>query len=210
MSKAEGFAALRAPFPAEVIGKLPKPLSRDAQKGFCNECGSRHGLPAVHLDYVGHAALTDRLLQVDPEWTWEPMSLDPSGAPAFDRNGGLWIRLTVLGVTRIGYGDSGGKNGANAVKECIGDALRNAAMRFGCALDLWSKEDLQAAQPDPVGDAKGELINALAAAGINSKRFAEWVRGDMDVDLNACMDVELLHGLVKRVRDEGAQILGAA
>ena len=28
------------------------------------------------------------------------------------------------------------------VKECIGDAIRNAAMRAGVALDLWAKEPL--------------------------------------------------------------------
>jgi hypothetical protein len=116
--------ALRKPFPPESVGKLPK--------------------GGVMLDYVGHAAVTDRLLTVDPDWTWEPFALGPDGLPAPDREGNLWIRLTVCGVTRIGVGD--GKN----AKERIGDALRNAAMRFGVALDLWAKENLvefaQAAQ----------------------------------------------------------------
>ena len=49
----------------------------------------------------------------------------------------LWIRLTVAGVTRIGYGHAEGKKGPDAVKETIGDSIRNAAMRFGVALDLW-------------------------------------------------------------------------
>jgi hypothetical protein len=75
-------------------------------------------------------------LQVDPEWTWEPMAYDEYGLPLIS-NGGLWIKLTVAGVTRPGWGD--GKN----VKEMIGDAIRNAAMRFGVALDLWAKEDLR-------------------------------------------------------------------
>jgi hypothetical protein len=51
-------------------------------------------------------------------------------------NGNLWIRLTICGVTRIGVGDG------KSLKECIGDAIRNAAMRFGMALDLWAKETL--------------------------------------------------------------------
>jgi hypothetical protein len=66
-----------------------------------------------------------------------------SGFPRFDNEGGLWILLTVKDVTRPGYGD-----GANP-KEVISDAIRNAAMRFGVALDLWAKEDLQAMQPAP-------------------------------------------------------------
>ncbi|AOD23835.1 hypothetical protein IM25_21480 [Rhodococcus sp. p52] len=138
----KALAKLREPFADHQINVLPKPYSKDAPKEFCRICNSRHGMPAAHLDYVGHAALTDRLLEVDPEWSWEPFALDDSGLPLFDRNGGLWIRLTICGVTRIGYGDMGGKNGANAVKEAIGDALRNAGMRFGAALDLWHKGDL--------------------------------------------------------------------
>jgi hypothetical protein len=133
---------LRTPFPDNQISKLPKPHNKDAQKGYCKECGGYHGLPAVHLDYVGHAALTARLLDVDINWTWEPVAFDANGLPAIDKDGGLWIRLTVGGMTRLGYGDAPGKTGGNATKERIGDALRNAAMRFGVALDLWHKGDL--------------------------------------------------------------------
>jgi hypothetical protein len=142
---ANPLAKLREPFPPNQISKLPKPLRRDAQKGKCSECGGYHGLPAIHLDYVGHAALTDRLLDTDPEWNWEPMGYNPDGTPALDRNGGLWIKLTVCGVTRFGYGD--------AMKEIIGDALRNAAMRFGAALDLWHKGDLHAEEEGAPGGA---------------------------------------------------------
>lgn len=108
---------LRAPFPRETIGKLPK--------------------GGVQLDYVGHAAVTDRLLSVDPEWNWEPMGTTPEGLPALDRDGNLWIRLTIHGHTRLGVGDG------RSMKEKIGDALRNGAMRFGVALDLWSKDELE-------------------------------------------------------------------
>lgn len=144
----EALARLRAPFKPEQINKLPKPFSRDSPKSNCRECGGYHGQPAVHLDYVGHAALTDRLLEVDPEWSWEPMAVGPDGLPKFDNFGGLWIRLTICGITRLGYGDAAGKNNANAVKEAIGDALRNAGMRFGAALDLWHKGDLWAAKDE--------------------------------------------------------------
>lgn len=160
--------ALREPFKSEQIDKLPKPKSRDAQKGMCPECHTYHGLPAVHLDYVGHAQVTARLLDVDPLWSWEPLAFDDHGLPVFDRDGGLWIRLTVGGVTRIGYGDSQGKSGPNAVKEAIGDALRNAAMRFGVALDLWSKSDIHAAQEDVA--AREWLAEAQAAETVEAVR----------------------------------------
>ncbi len=152
-----GLALLRAPFPDNQISKLPKESraqidARKADKNLmewkCKVCGGMHHKNAVHLDYVGHAALTDRLLDTDPAWAWEPVALTPDGLPAFDHNGGLWVRLTVLGVTRLGYGDADGKSGGNAVKEAIGDAMRNAAMRFGAALDLWHKGDLHVEDND--------------------------------------------------------------
>ena len=96
----------------------------------------------LKLDYVGHAALTKRLLETDLNWSWEPFAVGEDGLPKLDERGGLWIRLTVCGITRIGYGDSGNSRGTQAIKEAIGDALRNAGMRFGSELDLWHKGDL--------------------------------------------------------------------
>ena len=154
----EAAAALREPFPASAIGKLPKPNRKDAQKGNCSECGGWHGLPAVHLDYVGHAATTDRLLTVDPSWTWEPFALTSEGLPLVTREG-LWIKLTICGVTRPGFGDGA------SMKEMIGDAIRNAAMRFGVALDLWAREDLHeiANPPAPVEYASPAQHSAIIA-----------------------------------------------
>lgn len=138
-STIEALKLLRKPFDSNQISKLPKPYKKESLKGKCDECGGYHGLPALHLDYVGHAALTDRLLDVDPLWSWRPLALDDKGLPLLDKDDGMWIELTVCGMTRLGYGDAEGKTGGNAVKERIGDALRNAAMRFGAALDLWHK-----------------------------------------------------------------------
>lgn len=160
-------AKLREPFPPNQVSKLPKESraqsdERKANRNSavnCKVCGGWHHKNAVHLDYVGHAALTDRLLDTDPHWTWEPVSFGQDGLPAVDKNGGLWIKLTVLGVTRLGYGSADGKTGGDAVKELIGDALRNAAMRFGAALDLWHKGDLHASEDDgePVADPAAEV-----------------------------------------------------
>jgi hypothetical protein len=143
--KKTGLELLRVPFPEGQISKLPK-FRKDstARKIRCQICGGYHPEDAVHLDYVGHAALTNRLLDADPEWNWEPLAVDESGLPRMDRCGGMWIKLTVCGVTRLGYGHAEGKQGGDAIKEVIGDALRNAAMRFGAALDLWCKGDLHA------------------------------------------------------------------
>ena len=157
------------PFSGNEINKLPKPYKADNLKGNCKECGGYHGLPAAHLDYVGHAALTKRLLGTDLHWNWEPLALDEQGLPQLDRNGGLWIKLTVCGMTRLGYGDATGKTGGNAVKELIGDALRNAGMRFGAALDLWHKGDLW-----EVAEAKGVTEDGVViGAGKEPKAFVK-------------------------------------
>jgi hypothetical protein len=174
-------AKLREPFAADLISKLPKQskaqkeaLDKDRSLGVsCNVCGGWHHKNAVHLDYVGHAALTDRLLDVDPMWSWEPMGFAADGTPAFDRNGGLWIKLTVCGVTRLGYGSADGKSGGDAVKEIIGDAMRNAAMRFGAALDLWHKGDLHAHKEEPVPSLEERAFAHLKACAVDRNTFAD-------------------------------------
>lgn len=141
---------LSKPFAADQIEKLPKQLKRgDDNRMKCQQgtqasadghyCGGFHAR-SLHLDYVGHAGITDRLNEVDPLWTWEPMGYTEAGTPVLS-DGGMWGKLTVLGVTRIGYGDPGRNSGPNAIKETIGDFLRNAAMRFGVATYLWSKSE---------------------------------------------------------------------
>lgn len=203
-------AKLRPQFEQHQIGLLPKPYTKDAQKGKCAVCDGWHGLPAMHVDFVGHAAVTDRLLEVDPLWSWEPLALDQStGLPVFDNNGGLWIRLTIADMTRLGYGDAQGKRGGDAVKEAIGDAIRNAAMRFGVALDLWHKGDLHIedadgpAEPeapvdeDPVVRARRDLNAAITARGIGPVRAAEKFAADGHGALGASNDIAAIRALTQ-------------
>jgi hypothetical protein len=135
--KQEQQDALRAPFPKEQIQKLPT--------------------GGLQLDYVSHAWVTDRLLQVDPAWGWKPLAFTDAGLPAFDSNGGLWIELTVCGVTRYGYGEPQGRDKFDQTKGAIGNAIRNAAMRFGVALDLWAKEQPAPVEAKPTPKATKEL-----------------------------------------------------
>ncbi|HEY7824947.1 MAG TPA: hypothetical protein VIG24_19060 [Acidimicrobiia bacterium] len=130
---------LREPFPKSAIQKLPKGNTQ--------------------LEYVNHAAVTQRLLEVDPAWTWEPVAFDERGLPATDDKGGLWIRLTVCGVTRYGYGEPQGGQSSDhfdRTKAAISNAIRIAAMRFGVGLDLWSKTDITTSFeiPKPVAGDK--------------------------------------------------------
>ncbi len=187
--KPTGLALLRAPFPANQISKLPKETraqadERKARKQGCMvwkcpECGGAHHKDATHLDYVGHAALTDRLLDCDPHWYWEPYVAD--GLP--NAGNGMWIKLHVCGQSQIGYGHADGKQGGDAIKEIIGDALRNAAMRFGAALDLWHKGDLHldeseepapAKPAEPLSDAQWMIISDLIGqTNTDAKAFCD-------------------------------------
>lgn len=215
MEKPTGLALLRVPFPDNAISKLPKPTISNDQwrqlpKGKCSECGGYHALSnTMHIDYVGHAALTDRLLDADLNWTWEPLAFDPDGLPAVDKDGGMWIKLTVCGVTRYGYGDAQGKSSGNAVKERIGDALRNAAMRFGAALDLWHKGELHPEDED-------EKTGRLPASQVEAYETAIPVIDDPEVlgslwtkivaACNKVKDVETYELLKPLVAARGAEL----
>ena len=173
--KPETQAILRKPFDANQISVFPR------------NAGSKAG-----LSYVGHAALTDRLLQADPDWTWEPVS-DPTskGLPIAGNGVEMWIALTIDGTTRYGYGDAQNKKGGDAIKEAIGDALRNAAMRFGVALDLWHKGgDLyqeQATAPEQTievitADQLADLQAELKRGGSDEGRFWAYIAASLKID----------------------------
>jgi hypothetical protein len=142
--------ALAEPFQKDEIELLPRYVGPTKEvngrkvpanpKQDCKECGGYHPQPSIHLSYVGHAGITIRLNEVDPDWTWEPMGYDQQGRPAMSPEG-LWIWLTVLGKRIPAFGDAQGKTGPNAIKEIIGDAIRNGAMRFGVGTYLWSKSE---------------------------------------------------------------------
>jgi len=211
---------LREPFLPELVGKLPRvwcarcresrgKVCDSHQKVRCSGCNNNITSAHLHLDYVGHAETTDRFLQADPQWTWEPVASAPDGLPLLDPHGGLWIRLTIAGVTRLGYGHADGKTGPDAVKEAIGDALRNAGMRFGVALDLWGAtfKDPEHHDPEPAehaatpseawGVTPASVRSAIAkvgkAKGMDPQAiaddFAEWSKGG---HIGVTEDVRLL------------------
>jgi hypothetical protein len=202
-SKAEpppptGLELLRQPFPAHQVSKLPKGTKAQNDcapnlKRRCEVCGGWHHPDVIHLDYVGHAALTDRLLDADPSWNWEPMTLGEDGLPQFDATGGLWIRLTVHGVTRIGYGNAEGKSYMDVgsrEKECIGDALRNAAMRFGAALDLWHKGQLHVEENASIDHDSNTLPARIERIRADSEPPKGSARGVTEDAFNALTEAE--------------------
>lgn len=160
----EAYKALRAPFPPEAIAKLPRQNKKTGEW--------------IELDYVGHAEVTDRLLSVDPEWSWEPYAHTSDGAPLIGNDGNtasMWIKLTICGVTRIEVGTARA-DAFDLEKQLVSDALRRGAMRFGIALDLWSKGGVgefrnDDVQPDrPARGQQGFRDKVGAAAGRTQER----------------------------------------
>ncbi len=107
----------------KIIGKLPKGNTM--------------------LDFVGHADVTKMLIEIDPNWTWEPVAFDDQGLPAYRVENGYahmagW--LTIHGIRRLGIG-SVQHNKQDLLKELCSDFIRNAGMRFGICLALWTKQE---------------------------------------------------------------------
>jgi hypothetical protein len=107
----------------KIVGKLPK--------------------GGAQLDFVGHADVTKMLIEIDESWAWEPVAFDTDGLPAYRVENGMahmagW--LTIHGVRRLGIG-SVMHNKPDLLKELASDFLRNAAMRFGVCLSLWTKQE---------------------------------------------------------------------
>lgn len=178
-------AALREPFPPEQISKRPSvycKACRDAPGKVCQNhvkvrcdattgCGQNMTAAHFHLDYVGHSDVTDRLLSVDPEWNWEPLAYTELGLPQFDQFDSLWMRLTICGKTMICYGSAPGKKGPDAIKEVIGDGIRNGAMRFGVGLGLWAGKFARLLDgADNIDHIPDELAPMAAPANVTQHR----------------------------------------
>ena len=170
----------------KLVGKLPK--------------------GGIQLDFVGHADITRILIEIDPMWEWNPISWE-NGRPQIHVENGMatmWGELTLLGHTRLGVGSCRADKG-DLDKELVSDFLRNAAMRFGISLSLWTKaewEDLGATHaPAPVarkvkavtetkvaspvgGDTIKKFIAACDKAGLDYEQVADHASIDLTGQLN--------------------------
>lgn len=124
----------------------------------------------ITLDYVDHATVTRMLIDIDPLWTWEPMGINEHGQPIIDTddNGApraIWIYMTVHGKTIPAVGTierPGMKGYGDALKELIGDALRNGALRFGVCGGLWARSNWDDAT-SPVAPTMTSILQELDA-----------------------------------------------
>ena len=128
----------------------------------------------ITLDFVGHAEITRILIDIDPLWNWSPVEI-VNGRPAINETNGMatmWGYLSILGKTVIGVG-SVRADKPDLDKELIGDFLRNASMRFGICLSLWSKSEWEEhpapAQPKVDGKVSEQNIDRFKAACVEAK-----------------------------------------
>ena len=117
-------AKLQEPFPPDEVGLRPQvwcPKCRDPKIGGklkfcgmpkdekgsggvehtrkkCGDCGQNVSQAHLHLSYIGHAHITERLCQADPRWSWRPMGrdIDPEVLKAAIATGNLAIIDTVI------------------------------------------------------------------------------------------------------------------
>ena len=191
----------------KIVGKLPK---GNAQ-----------------LDFVGHADVTKFLLETDPNWRWVPIEWK-DGRPAIHVENGMatmWGELTVLGQSRLGVG-SVRADKPDLDKELVSDFFRNAAMRFGFCLSLWTKqewEDLDNHKPAPTNkpvpktapaptadgfisnEQRQQLQAACAKAGIAPEVMAQNAGLDWNGDIKDS-DIPALRAAFKELKEfkEGA------
>ncbi|GHG97432.1 hypothetical protein ACFORH_42800 [Amycolatopsis roodepoortensis] len=165
---------LAEPFGPEAIGKKPIVVCQACEHADgicaahverpCDTCGNTLTEAHEHLDFVGHAHVRQRFNEVDPNWNWRPLARTGSGLPVFDDYRGLWIELTIGGKTMLGYGNATSRRGGgDAVKECIGNALRNAGQSFGVALTMWMREPLRVVEPVKPRPADAHLTDEQLA-----------------------------------------------
>ena len=121
----------------KIVGKLPK--------------------GGAQLDFVGHADITRILIEIDPNWRLVPIAWE-NGRPAcniVNDMATMWFELTLLGTARLAIGTAKA-NAFDLDKQLYGDALRNGAMRFGISLNLWTKNEWEDLDHNPVSKPAGK------------------------------------------------------
>lgn len=129
----------------KIVGKLPK--------------------GGQQLDFVGHADICRILITIDQLWSWEPIEWDGGKPAMYIENDMLtmWGRLTVLGKSVIGVGTVKA-SAIEASKQVVGDFLRNASMRLGISLSLWTKSEWTDLDHNPAPAKRTTGANAKPAA----------------------------------------------
>lgn len=151
----------------------------------------------ITLDFVGHAEITRILIDIDPMWSWQPCAWT-DGRPTITETNGMatmWGNLTVLGKTMLGVG-SVRADKPDLDKELIGDFLRNASMRFGICLSLWSKSEWEEhtppTQPKSSGFVSKENVERFKQACVDANLDPQQIADQAGVKLDALTDTDMV------------------
>jgi hypothetical protein len=154
----------------KIVGKLPK--------------------GGIQLDFVGHADITRILIEIDPCWRWVPIGWD-EGRPVIHVENGMatmWGELTLLGQARLGVGSCRADK-PDLDKELVSDFLRNAAMRFGIALSLWTKQEWEDLGGKPAAEKK--VVLARPNKPVDADTMAKFLKAcdDAGIDYEQVADL---------------------
>lgn len=170
----------------KIVGKLPK--------------------GGIQLDFVGHADITRILIEIDPCWRWVPIEWQDGRPKIHVENGTatLWGELTILGQARLGVGSCRADK-PDLDKELVSDFLRNAAMRFGIALSLWTKQEWEDLGGKPAQPATRSVPSIKAVSEtkvIPARKQEESASSDVIAKfLKACDDAGIDHDKVADMAD---------
>jgi hypothetical protein len=191
---------LREPLPADQIGKLPKipRAQQNDRKQGCRYCGGYHVPIAdnLHVDYVAHAIVTDKLNTIVGQDGWglaiDLLKESKDGEHVI----GILATLTIAGLSKQEAGDPGKRSTwGEELKLAISDWLPRAAMRFGLGLEVWAKQPLdkvivedaheperpaqqrrqEQARPAPGTAAKAAQQGAMVENGMPTVDAIEWL-----------------------------------
>ncbi|HEY7823472.1 MAG TPA: Rad52/Rad22 family DNA repair protein [Acidimicrobiia bacterium] len=112
---------LARPFPEQLISKKP---------------GGK-----FQADYVNHAVVTARLLEIVGPYQWEiARVITNADGVAVGCIGRLTVTVdgTVSTIEEVGDVERVGDNSASNLKSASSDAFKRAAMRLGLGLHLWA------------------------------------------------------------------------
>jgi hypothetical protein len=115
------------------LEKLAKPFPPEKVK-------QKRGQGNRVMSYISHGLVTERLNEVDPDWSSDVLTehIYRDAQTGRLHCEGVTLRLTINGVSRVESGGPQRQDGfANEIKNAYSDALKRAAMRFGVALSMW-------------------------------------------------------------------------
>jgi hypothetical protein len=141
---------LRREFEPAQVGKLPRITKKDGVESWCDTCRQKLK-PHIHIDFVGHANVTDRLNHVAPDWSYTIDHIETVGGHI----AGIQGTMTIGGksLPESGALDRPGPWGEE-LKLAISDFICRGAMRFGVGLDLWIKGEAAKYDEDVEAEAR--------------------------------------------------------